>query len=90
MPKKPLMNANPFYWRIKDRDQGPADFYCKHSDLLYVYQEAFGESCKAINFDNEGRGAQTQSFDLLDWPPLSRPSMRSNVRARILMKHSSR
>jgi hypothetical protein len=34
--------------------QGPATFDCKHSDLLYVYQEAENQTLKAIYFDNEG------------------------------------
>jgi hypothetical protein len=33
---------------------GPADFNCKHSDLLYVYQDGGSQSYKAIYFDNEG------------------------------------
>jgi hypothetical protein len=34
--------------------KGPADFDCEHSDLLYVFQDAPGQSHKAIYFDNEG------------------------------------
>lgn len=34
--------------------KGPADFNCKHDDLLYVYQDAPGQSFKAIYFDSEG------------------------------------
>lgn len=34
--------------------KGPADYNCEHGDLLYVYQEASGQSYKAIYFDNEG------------------------------------
>jgi len=34
--------------------QGPASFDCDHGDLLYVYQDAPGQSLKAIYFDNEG------------------------------------
>lgn len=34
--------------------KGPADFDCKHGDLLYVYQDAPGQPYKAIYFDNEG------------------------------------
>jgi hypothetical protein len=34
--------------------KGPKAFDCKHSDLLYVYQDAEGQSLKAIYFDNEG------------------------------------
>jgi hypothetical protein len=34
--------------------KGPADFDCLHGDLLYVYQDAPGQSYKAIYFDNEG------------------------------------
>lgn len=32
--------------------KGPADYDCKHGDLLYAYEE--GGSLKAIYFDNEG------------------------------------
>ncbi len=35
--------------------KGPANFDCDHDDLLYVYQDAPGQSLKAIYFDNEGR-----------------------------------
>jgi hypothetical protein len=34
--------------------KGPASFDCKHSDVLYVYQEAENQPLKAIYFDNEG------------------------------------
>jgi hypothetical protein len=34
--------------------KGPASFDCKHSDVLYVYQEAQNQPLKAIYFDNEG------------------------------------
>ena len=34
--------------------KGPATFDCDHSDLLYVYQDAPGQSLKANYFDNEG------------------------------------
>ncbi len=34
--------------------QGPADFNCAHSDLLYIFQDAPGQPLKAIYFDNEG------------------------------------
>jgi hypothetical protein len=34
--------------------KGPTDFDCLHGDLLYVYQDAPGQSYKAIYFDNEG------------------------------------
>jgi hypothetical protein len=34
--------------------KGPATFDCNHGDLLYVYQDAPGQSLKAIYFDNEG------------------------------------
>jgi hypothetical protein len=34
--------------------KGPANFDCDHNDLLYVYQDAPGQSLKAIYFDNEG------------------------------------
>jgi len=34
--------------------KGPATFDCDHSDLLYLYQDAPGQSLKAIFFDNEG------------------------------------
>jgi len=34
--------------------KGPATFDCEHSDLFYVYQDAPGQSLKAIYFDNEG------------------------------------
>jgi hypothetical protein len=37
-----------------EKCKGPADFDCEHSDLLYVYQDAPGQSYKAIYFDNEG------------------------------------
>jgi hypothetical protein len=33
---------------------GPATFDCKHSDLLYIYQDAPGQALQAIYFDNEG------------------------------------
>ena len=29
---------------------GPADFDCEHGDLLYLYQDAAGQSLKAIYF----------------------------------------
>jgi hypothetical protein len=34
--------------------KGPKAFDCKHSDLLYVYQEAEGQPLRAIYLDNEG------------------------------------
>lgn len=34
--------------------KGPASFDCDHGDLLYIYQDAPGQSLKAIYFDNEG------------------------------------
>lgn len=34
--------------------KGPANFDCKHSDMLYVYEEAGNQPLKAIYFDNEG------------------------------------
>ena len=34
--------------------KGPVDFDCEHSDLLYVYPEAGGQSYRAVYFDNEG------------------------------------
>lgn len=34
--------------------KGPTDYDCQHSDLLYVYSDAPGQSLKAIYFDNEG------------------------------------
>jgi len=34
--------------------KGPATFDCDHGDLLYIYQDAPGQSFKAIYFDNEG------------------------------------
>jgi hypothetical protein len=34
--------------------KGPAGFDCDHADLFYVYQDAPGQSLKAIYFDNEG------------------------------------
>jgi hypothetical protein len=34
--------------------KGPASFDCDHGDLLYVYQDAPGQSFRAIYFDNEG------------------------------------
>jgi hypothetical protein len=34
--------------------KGPKAFDCKHSDLLYVYEEAQGQPLKAIYLDNEG------------------------------------
>jgi hypothetical protein len=34
--------------------KGPDAFDCKHSDLLYIYQEAKGQPLKAIYLDNEG------------------------------------
>ena len=34
--------------------EGPANFDCEHSDVLYVYQEAESQPLKAIYFDNEG------------------------------------
>jgi len=33
---------------------GPADFDCLHTDLLYVYPDAPGKSYQAVYFDNEG------------------------------------
>jgi hypothetical protein len=32
----------------------PDDFNCQHSDLLYIYPAATGQSFEAIYFDNEG------------------------------------
>jgi len=32
----------------------PDDFNCQHSDLLYIYPAATGQSLEAIYFDNEG------------------------------------
>jgi hypothetical protein len=34
--------------------KAPADFDCKHGDLLYVFQDFPGAPLKAIYFDNEG------------------------------------
>jgi hypothetical protein len=34
--------------------KGPKAFDCKHSDLLYIYQEADGQPLRAIYLDNEG------------------------------------
>ena len=34
--------------------KAPADFNCKHGDLLYVFQDAPGAALQAIYFDNEG------------------------------------
>ncbi|HEX3949883.1 MAG TPA: hypothetical protein VHW95_08545 [Steroidobacteraceae bacterium] len=34
--------------------KGPKAFDCKHSDLLYVYQEAEGQPLRALYLDNEG------------------------------------
>jgi hypothetical protein len=34
--------------------KGPADFNCEHSDMLYIYEDATGETLRAIYFDNEG------------------------------------
>lgn len=34
--------------------KGPESFNCDHHDLLYIYQDAPGQSLKAIYFDNEG------------------------------------
>jgi hypothetical protein len=34
--------------------KGPADFDCEHGDLLYVFQDAPGQTVQAIYFDNEG------------------------------------
>jgi hypothetical protein len=34
--------------------KGSVDFDCNHADLLYVFQEAAGQSYKAIYFDSEG------------------------------------
>jgi hypothetical protein len=34
--------------------KGPKAFDCKHSDLLYIYQEARGHPLRAIYLDNEG------------------------------------
>jgi hypothetical protein len=34
--------------------KGPANFDCQHKDLFYVYNDAPGQSLKAIYFDNEG------------------------------------
>jgi hypothetical protein len=37
-----------------EKCKGPADYDCKHADLLFVYQEAPDQSFKAIYFDNDG------------------------------------
>jgi hypothetical protein len=37
-----------------EKCKGPADYDCKHADLLFIYQEAPDQSFKAIYFDNEG------------------------------------
>jgi hypothetical protein len=42
--------------------KGPADFDCLRGDLLYVYQEAAGQSYKAIYFDNEGHVIHCEVF----------------------------
>ena len=34
--------------------KGPAGFDCEHHDILYIFEEAPGQSLKAIYFDNEG------------------------------------
>jgi len=34
--------------------KGPKSYDCKHSDLLYLYQEAEGQPLRAIYLDNEG------------------------------------
>ena len=34
--------------------KAPADFDCKHGDLLYIYLDAPGQPLRAIYFDNEG------------------------------------
>jgi hypothetical protein len=34
--------------------KGPVSFDCKHSDVLYIYQEAENQPLRAIYFDNEG------------------------------------
>jgi hypothetical protein len=34
--------------------KGPANYDCKHSDVLYVYQEGENQPLRAIYFDNEG------------------------------------
>ena len=34
--------------------EGPADFNCEHSDMLYIYADAPGQPLHAIYFDNEG------------------------------------
>jgi hypothetical protein len=34
--------------------EGPADFNCEHTDLLYVYPDIPGGPLKAVFFDNEG------------------------------------
>jgi hypothetical protein len=34
--------------------KGPKAYDCKHSDLLYIYQEARGQPLSALYFDNEG------------------------------------
>jgi hypothetical protein len=34
--------------------RGPKSYDCKHSDLLYIYQEVAGQPLKAIYLDNEG------------------------------------
>jgi len=33
---------------------GPANYDCEHSDVLYVYQEGENQPLRAIYFDNEG------------------------------------
>ena len=37
-----------------EKCKGPEEFDCEHSDLLYIYRDAPGQSYKAIYFDNEG------------------------------------
>jgi hypothetical protein len=34
--------------------QGPQDFDCQHSDLLYIYPQSSPHSWRAVYFDNEG------------------------------------
>jgi hypothetical protein len=34
--------------------KGPASFDCEHKDLFYIYNDAPGQTLKAIYFDNEG------------------------------------
>lgn len=38
----------------KDSCKGPESYDCNHSDLLYIYFDAPGQTLRAIYFDNEG------------------------------------